>query len=323
MQYLGGWDAGATRHLRARAYVPNVAALPGCLGLAMERSEGHRSGGLVAYFLLAFLISWGAVFAIQGPSGLPAPAEDAQALGMGLLLGPFSAMVFLTGRLRGRKGFRELFLDLGRVRVRVRFYAFALLTGPASALIALLGLSLFDGGYAPRFLTSDSPGPLVASGLGAGLFIAFFEELGWTGFAAPRLLQTRGPLRAGVVLGTLWGLWHLPPFWQADSFSSPLPLALLAARLLTWIVAFRVLMVWLYSRTRSLPVVILMHTNLVLCMVAIEPPLHGAALITYTLTWSAVLWLTAALVLRRQRRGSQAVEPGATLTPLERGNRSS
>ena len=39
------------------------------------------------------------------------------------------------------------------------------------------------------------------------------EELGWRGFLLPRLAARQGPLRASLVVGLLWGLWHLPAFW--------------------------------------------------------------------------------------------------------------
>lgn len=63
------------------------------------------------------------------------------------------------------------------------------------------------------------------------------------------------------------------------------------ARLFSCIVAFRVMMVWLYNRTDSIPAVVIMHMSLVVCMIAIEPPLKGSALLTYILSWTVVLWI--------------------------------
>jgi uncharacterized protein len=48
---------------------------------------------------------------------------------------------------------------------------------------------------------------LVAMFLDAG---AVFEESGWRGFVLPRLQDRFGALRASVVLGVLWSLWHMP-----------------------------------------------------------------------------------------------------------------
>ncbi|TNF38457.1 MAG: CPBP family intramembrane metalloprotease [Deltaproteobacteria bacterium] len=250
---------------------------------------------LTAYFALTFLISWAAILASFGLDGLPANPDQAHALGMALLLGPCGASLILTALVRGRAGFRELWTRLKRWRIGGRYYALALLAAPISALLTLLVLSAFDAQFTPKVLTAADKGGLLLTGLGAGLFIALFEELGWTGFAVPRLLERHGVLFSGAVTGLLWGLWHFPPFWQADSFSAGLPLLLLLARLFSWIVAFRVLMVWLYRRTESLLAVILMHASLVVCMIALEPPLDGSALLTYILSWTAVLWAVVAI----------------------------
>lgn len=245
---------------------------------------------LAAYFLLTFVISWGAILVFIGPGGLPAPAEQARTMGMALLLGPAGAALIMTALAGGRDGFRELWRQTKRWRLGGH-YAVALLAAPVSATGTLLVLSLFDGQFMPKIFIVDGKLPLLLTGIGAGLFIAIFEELGWTGFAAPRLLDAHGVLKSGVTTGLLWGLWHFPPFWQHDSFSAPTPLLLLLARLFSWIVAFRVMMVWLYSRTESLPAVVLMHMSLVTCMIAVEPPLKGLSLLAYIISWTAVLWL--------------------------------
>lgn len=46
------------------------------------------------------------------------------------------------------------------------------------------------------------------------------EELGWRGFALPRLLQHMGPIRASLTLGALWALWHLPYFLYQPSYQA-------------------------------------------------------------------------------------------------------
>jgi membrane protease YdiL (CAAX protease family) len=259
---------------------------------------------LTGYFVMAFLVSWGAVLILLGPGALPADPDQAQTIGLGLLLGPVCAMVVVTALGRGREGFRELWTRATRWRIRGRYYVMAMLAAPASVMATLMVLSLWDPQFMPRVIVSHDRVSLLVTGIGAGLFIATFEELGWTGFAVPRLLEKHGTLRAGAVTGVLWGLWHFPPFWQEDSFASGWPLVLLLARLFTWIVAFRVLMVWLYRQTRSLPAVVLMHTSLVVCMIAIEPALEGAALLTYILCWTAVLWSAVGVGAFLQRKSA-------------------
>ena len=50
------------------------------------------------------------------------------------------------------------------------------------------------------------------------------EELGWRGYALPKLLETRSALTASVILGVLWGLWHLPTFFSSSAPQQGLPI---------------------------------------------------------------------------------------------------
>ena len=245
---------------------------------------------IAAYFILVFVISWGAILLLLGPEGLPVAEDQVQFVGMALLLGTTGAMLILTAAVDGKPGFRRLGKRLIHWKVSGRYYAVAFLMAPATAMATLLALSVIDSQFTPKIIGTEGRIQLIVMGMAAGLFIAFFEEIGWTGFAVPRMLQRHGVLFSGVLTGALWGLWHFPPFWQADSLSAPLPFVLLMARLFSWIVAYRVLMVWLYGKTESLLLVILMHMSLVVCMIAIEPALDGTALLTYILSWTGVLW---------------------------------
>src|SRR5574337_857223 len=50
------------------------------------------------------------------------------------------------------------------------------------------------------------------------------EELGWRGFALPRLLKRFNPFVASLVLGAIWGVWHLPSFYLAGMVQARLAL---------------------------------------------------------------------------------------------------
>ena len=59
----------------------------------------------------------------------------------------------------------------------------------------------------------------IAVGLGAGIF----EEMGWTGFAIPRLRLRYGVLSTGLIVGVLWGAWHFfVNFWASGVTSGEL-----------------------------------------------------------------------------------------------------
>jgi membrane protease YdiL (CAAX protease family) len=271
---------------------------------------------VLTYFALTFAISWGAILIVVGPGGIPITTDQVVVLGMATLLGPSVAGILLTGLASGRAGFRELLSRLLRWRVGARWYAVALLTAPLSTVAVLLALSLLSPEFLPAIFTSDDKATLLLTGIVAGLMVGFFEELGWTGFAVPRLRQHHGVLTTGLIVGLLWGAWHFIMFWESDSFSGALPLALLLARLFSWLPAYRVLMVWVYDRTESLLVAMLMHVCLVASTVIVEPPLTGGALLTYILVRAAVLWVVVAAVAVANRG---QIERGSSQSSSYRG----
>jgi membrane protease YdiL (CAAX protease family) len=248
-----------------------------------------KNNQVLSYYVLTFIISWGAILCIVGPNGLPAASEEAkQAVGSGLLIGPSMATFIMTAMLEGREGFRELlFRRIHLHKIGDSSYIMSLLIAPLSSVVALMLSTFFSEANWPKLFTPS----LAITGISVGLVIATFEEIGWSGYAVPRLLQTHDPTLTGVLSGLVWGLWHFPLFWEVDTFSSQIPLLLLLGRLFTWIVAFRVVMVLLYARTKSLTLMILIHASLVFCMIAMEPHLQGSDLLKYILSWSVVLWL--------------------------------
>ena len=230
---------------------------------------------LPTYFVLTFVISWGAILIIVGPRGFPISTAQVAVLGLAMLLGPSLAGILSTGLAFGRKGFRELLSRLFKWRVGARWYLVALLIAPLSTAAVLFALSLVSPEFFPGIFTSDDKMSLLTMGITAGLMVGIFEELGWTGFAIPRMRLRYGVLATGIIVGLLWGVWHFVLFWERGSFSGAFPLALLLARLFAWLPAYRVLMVWVYDRTGSLLVAMLMHVSLVASTVIIEPPLTG------------------------------------------------
>ena len=71
------------------------------------------------------------------------------------------------------------------------------------------------------------------------------EELGWRGFALPRILRIRSPLGAAVVLGLIWGLWHGPTFFISSLTQSQLSIPLFFAN----VVALSIVMTWLHLQS--------------------------------------------------------------------------
>ncbi|MCK4731405.1 MAG: CPBP family intramembrane metalloprotease [Methanophagales archaeon] len=258
---------------------------------------------VLTYFALTFTISWGGILIVIGPGGIPGTTAQIEKLFpialMTLLVGPSVAGILLTGLIYGREGFREFLSRLLKWRVSVRWYVVALLATPFLVTVTLLVLSLSSPAFLPGVFTTDDKASLLLSGIAVGLMGGLLEELGWTGFAVPKLRLRYGVLTTGLIVGFLWGAWHfLVTFWASGDSSGALSLPLLLPPLLFYAVllpVYRVLMVWVYDRTESLLVAILMHASLTASTVFILQP-QATALVTYYLVLAAVLWIFVAVV---------------------------
>jgi len=269
--------------------------------------DSIKTHALLVYFILAFALSWGAIVISVWPDGFPVTEDQLPVLIAAMLLGPSLAAILAAGLASGREGIRDLFSRLRRWRVSPRWYAIALLTAPLSTAVVLLALSLFSSGFPSALSTSDDKVSLVSMWIVSGLLVGFFEELGWTGFAIPRMRMKYGVFATGLLVGLLWGAWHFLVNLEADTFSGVLPFALLVARLFTWLPAYRVLMVWVYERTESQLVVTLMHVSLVATTGIIDPVIEGGSLLVLLLAKAAVFWVIVAAVFLTRQRGAQAV----------------
>ena len=253
-----------------------------------------RRRPVLTYFALVFLISWGGGAVVIGPAHLPLTWERFERLGAAIyavsLAGPVLAGLLLTGILDGRDGLRELLARLRKWRVGARWYGLAVLPAVVMAT-TLLALGFGSPDFAPAILASEDRISAVVMGIVLGLMFGL-EELGWTGFAVPRLRRRHGIVSTGILVGLVWGTWHFPLFWQADSFAAAVPLTLLLVRLFSWLPPFRILLVWIYDRTGSLLLPMLMHgcvsaVSVVLVTAAPSP----AVLWTVTLAWPVMMWL--------------------------------
>ena len=286
---------------------------------------------LLSYFALTFAITWGLfVLAVGGPGGILATKEEFTTLPLlailAVLVGPSVSGILLTVLVHGRAGLRDLLARMRRWRVGARWYAIALLTAPLVFAGVLLALSLISPAFLPGIFASETKVSFVLMGIVMGLIVGTFEELGWTGFAVPTLLKLRyGVLATGLIVGVLWGAWHIlgNDIWASVATAGGLPPILFAVLvglvlLVGQLPAYRVLMVWVYERTGSLLLAILMHASFAACTFILGPlagpgAMSGAYLLAYVVASAAATWVVVGVV---------AVAQGGHLTgqpPLRRG----
>jgi uncharacterized protein len=273
------------------------------------------------YFVLTFVISWGCILlAIVGFGGIPATKEQFNAqlpvAIVAMLGGPSISGILLTGLVSGKAGFRELLSRIRRWRVSARWYAVALLIAPLLLMATLLVLSLFSPVYLPGIFASDNKVPLLLSSLAGGVVTGICEELGWTGFAVPRLRLRYSILITGLIVGVLWGAWHIlsNDVWGSSTYSGSLstPVFLIVngfCFLVGQLPAFRILTVWVYDRTGSLLVTMLMHASLTASTMILQPlAISGTSLLVYGFASAAVMWAVVA-ALASATRGQLVRQP--------------
>jgi len=226
-----------------------------------------RRHPVLAYFVLAYLIAWGGILLVALPvGGLSASPEALAPLAgpvfIAMALGPSLASVILTALLDGRAGLRALFGGVRRWRIGIRYYAAALFVVPAVALLVLFAFSAFSPVYTPAFLAGGGV-PLLLTGVVFGLVAGGFEELGWTGFAAPRLLSGHTVVGAALLIGVPHGIWHLLAgyYWGEGASYGLLFIPYFIMAWIVALVALRLLIVWLYRRTGSTLIAMLAHAG--------------------------------------------------------------
>lgn len=269
-----------------------------------------RRHPISCYYVLVFVISWGGILVLVAPTGIPGRPEDVDRLFMyalaALFAGPSISGLVMTAVVGGRAGFRNLLDRLLRWRVGTKWWAVALLTGPAVVAAVLFSLALFLPAFTPGLITTQDRAGLLIIGLGAGMIGGgLLEELGWTGFAVPTLRQRIGVFATGLVVGVLWGVWHLLiAFWASRGLAGDASLSSFIAGFVAFYLialpAFRVLLVWIHDQTASLMLVMCMHAMLSASTVILQPlAAHGH--LTWNLLVGVALWGIVWIVATSER----------------------
>jgi membrane protease YdiL (CAAX protease family) len=246
-----------------------------------------RGRTLIAFFVLTYALTW-AMF-ITVALAVPAHTPAGYAL---VLLGAFAPAIvslLLTARDAGADGVRALLGRIAIVDVPMRYYVFAISYMAAVKLAAAAIHRLLMGAW-PAF--GAEPLALVPLAIAFSTPFQAGEEIGWRGYALPRLAERFGLARASVLLGVIWACWHIPQFYIADADTYHQSFLVWAPQ----VVALSIALAWLYTRTGgSLLLVMLMHSavnNSKDIVPSAAPGVPGV----FSLHASAVSWLTLALL---------------------------
>jgi uncharacterized protein len=268
-------------------------------------------GSLLTFFSLTYAVGWASWIAAAALSGyVTTPGQLPPTLRALLFLpgtfAPAFVALALTLRAEGRAGVLALLGPLFQWRAGVRWYVFAVSYMAAIKLAAALVFRLATGSW-PLF------GPVAWYVLlAATLFSTVVggqtgEEIGWRGWALPRLAARIGLARSSVLLGVIWALWHLPLFFISgtDLAGQSLTLFVLAVTPLSVAIA------WLYWGTNgSLLLTMLLHAAINnttgIVPAGVLPAGNPWVLKTSPVGWLtiALLWIVAGYFLIRMPNGN-------------------
>lgn len=200
-----------------------------------------RRRPLVAFFGMAYVFAW-ALFPLFLVS---------KQLGFLAFFAPAVAALFTSAAVGGRTQVRILLRTITVWRVNLLWYLVAIGL-PILLSLALPVIAVLKGGDARFQLTPVSPLALIV------LCLAIGEELGWRGYAQPGLETRHSAVAVAILVGVLWGFWHLPIFFIPGLPQRDFPLA----AFVLFTVAFSVLAAWLLRKSE--------------CSVLIAALFHGA-----------------------------------------------
>jgi membrane protease YdiL (CAAX protease family) len=218
-----------------------------------ERPDAPREGllarhPLVSFFLLSFVFTWGyfgLFWTLQLPGAL---------LGLGAA-GPTVSAFLILAITSGKPGVLRLLRSYVHWRVGVRWY---LVTLVGIQVLMFLAFVVVPGALADFRAPDWSFVPLYLSAVAFTLFLPVpggpvLEEGGWRGFALPRLQRLHGPLVGTLILGALWGLWHLPFFVGPVAVIGPdatfVSVSITFVLFTIGLIGLSVVMTWVFNNT--------------------------------------------------------------------------
>lgn len=226
------------------------------------------------FFILTFSITWGLAaiyFALNAVfKNIFGELSVVHPIFILAVWGPNIAALIVVAKTGGRPAIVRLLRKFIPVRANLLWYILAIFLFPLTGII----FNQISGD--PLILLELPAGEVVTMVFAILISGPLGEELGWRGYALSRMLQKQSALAAGVILGLIWGVWHLPSFFAAGlpQMELQIPAFILTA------VSLSVFVTWIFVNTKQ--------------NVFISFLLHYSVNFTYTLIGADFLYVAIA-----------------------------
>ena len=247
------------------------------------------------FVLLTYILTW----SIEIPMTLTKHGYTAINISKGLqticTLSPGIVAILLTGIYFGKNSLKSLFKAIVKWRVKFKWYLIIIILG-----IALCGLSLLLFNWITgQSILPDQPYNFVFYFILILFVSAFWEEIGWRGFLLPVLQEKYTAIKSSLIIGFVWGLWHLPIYLAINPYGDK--------TIIYWLMMFigcfalSIIATYLYNSTKgSLLICILFHNAINTSAAYFYGNIKGEEL-RPLLIWILLLIVSAAIIFLKTK----------------------
>ncbi len=164
-----------------------------------------------------------------------------------LIISALITTYIISGKNSSQKGLSELLKTIMGIKGKNIHVLFAFLMPIGIYLGILLIFLILGGTFSPTIA-------LILFLLQCIIFLpnllhesGFNEELGWRGFATPRLQKRFSPMMTGLIIGIIWSIWHAP--WHFNGFYGDGWVGFLTRFIYN--IPFGIIFTWYYNRSRQ------------------------------------------------------------------------
>jgi uncharacterized protein len=273
-----------------------------------ERPSLFHRHAVATFFALTYAMAWG----LWLPLVLLQDRMPSSLAFVLVLLGslvPSTVAILLVARLQGPGAVRHLLRRLLVWRVSIGWYA-AIVTFMA-LMVSAVWVSTLLGAPTP-VVVATIPGVVLSFLFSVFPGSAVGEELGWRGFALPRLQARHSALASSLIVGAVWGTYHLPLFLLGSSIR---PLGLFFPFALSCVI-MSIFYTWMYNRTGSLLMAVLLHAATNLPLTIVYAPLEERVLPAYWIFVGLLTLVAAALIARTGAATLSGTHPKRTVDAM-------